>query len=118
MAGQSLSRRQAALRRLIEKAGDAADAPIPDNREIRALDRRAVRRNFSKRGERGPVTLRGSPFLDRLSAPDNVIHDDRHVIVWQSLAPILTVFARNRIQVRARDLLNSADRHAWPGRAI
>jgi hypothetical protein len=53
MAGQSLSRRQAALRRLIEKAGDAADAPIPDNREIRALDRRAVRRNFSKRGERG-----------------------------------------------------------------
>jgi hypothetical protein len=51
----------------------------------------------------GPVTLHRPPFLSRLSALDNVIHDDRHFIVWRSLAPIFDLFRRNCAQVRARD---------------
>src|SRR5436309_5211196 len=39
MTGQSHGHPSGALRDLIEKSGDAADASIADDREIRALDR-------------------------------------------------------------------------------
>src|ERR1700704_7192719 len=39
MTGQSHCHWSSALRDLIEKSGDAPDTPIPDDREIGALDR-------------------------------------------------------------------------------